>query len=166
MDQGRFKGVMRVLSGVSSRRMAISGAAISGLALANHVAAKDDVTSEGKKRGRRGKKGKQGPAGATGPAGPLAGSQAVVVSNPCNFGAVASGGEGTTTSCEVDCPTGFVATGGGYRGPAFTNGFGLITGSEPDPNADNQPTGWIVTVEYIDFGQGFDVTAYAVCVPA
>lgn len=166
MDQRRFDGITRLMNGLGSRRMALSAAAISGLALVNEASAKKGVSSEGKKRGRRGKKGSQGPAGPAGPTGPLAGSQAVVVSEPCSFGAVASNAVGSTDVCEVDCPTGYVATGGGYRGPAFTNGFGLVVNSYPDANADDQPTGWIVAAEYIDFGQGFDVTAYAVCVPA
>lgn len=163
MDESRFGRLTALVSGVTSRRLAVATAAVGGLALAGQAAAKDDVNAEGKKRGRRGKKGKQGPQG---PAGPVSGSDAVLVTEPCTFSVADSSGVGTTDGCTATCANGFVAVGGGFQGPAFIDAIGHVVSSFPTQTGSNPPDGWETTVEYLDFGQSFDVTTYVICLPA
>jgi hypothetical protein len=149
-----------MMSGLTSRRLAVATAAVSSLALAGEAAAKKGVDAEGKKRGRRGKKGKKGPQG---PGGPAAGAGATVVRVPCSFSD--SGDPGDTQGCDAPCPAGYVAVGGGYEGPRFIDDLGIMISSFPTQNAQNQPVGWRVRMEYLNLGQEFEISTYAICLP-
>ena len=164
MEETRREPVARLLSGLGSRRMALSAAAVSGLALASQAAAaKSDVSSEGKKRRRRGKRGKQGPSG---PSGPPAGAGAVLEKTTCTFSPDDAGDVGASEGCQVPCPSGTVAVGGGFEGPTFIDSIGHVISSYPTQTGQNPPDGWETTIEFLDFGQQFDVTTYVICLPA
>lgn len=165
MDDSRFAGLTRMMSGLTSRRLAVATAAVSGLALAGQAAAKEDVNAEGKKRYRRGKKGKQGPQGPQGPAGPVSGADAVLVREPCTFSVATEQEVGSTDGCTATCDNGYVAVGGGFEGPTFIESVGHVMSSFPTQTGTNPPDGWRTVVEYLDFGQEFDVATYVICLP-
>jgi hypothetical protein len=152
------------MSGLTRRRLAVATAAVSGLAVAGQAAAKDDVNADGKKRIRRGKKGKQGAQGPQGPAGPVSGSDAVLIRENCTFSATEPE-VGATDGCTAACDAGYVAVGGGFEGPGFINSFGHVLSSFPTQTGTNPPDGWRTVVEYVGFGQSFDVTTYVICLP-
>jgi hypothetical protein len=155
VDDSRFAGLTRMMAGLTSRRLAVATAAVSGLALAGQAAAKDDVNAEGKKRIRRGKKGKQGPQG---PQGPASGVGAVMVTETCSL---PGGAIGNTDACVVECPANTVVVGGGFEGPRFIDDLGIMIASHPIEN----PQGWRIQMEYLDLGQTFDIESYAICLP-
>lgn len=155
MDDSRFAGLTRVMTGLTSRRLAVATAAVSGLALAGQAAAKDDVNAEGKKRYRRGKRGKQG---AQGPQGPASGVGAVIVTETCSL---PDGAEGDTVACVVECPPNTVVVGGGFEGPKFSDDLGIMIASNPVES----PQGWRIQMEYLNLGQAFDIESYAICLP-
>ena len=167
MHHPRFDGVARMMAQMGTRRTALSLAAVSSLAAAslgsNSASAKDEVSAERKRRGRRGKRGKEGPAGPEGPQGPPAGASAVLATEVCTVGG-AGFDPGDTAECTASCADGHVATGGGFLEPKFIDELGIVRGSYP-ATTDDTPTGWIAQVEFINIGQAFNVTAYAVCVP-
>jgi hypothetical protein len=158
VDDSRFAGLTRMMSGLTSRRLAMATAAVSGLALAGQAAAKDDLNAEGKKRGRRGKKGKQGPQG---PAGPVSGSDAVLSQQECPL---VPDVVGATDGCQATCPDSYVAVGGGYKGPTIAQ-LGRVNSSFPLQSGQNPPNGWETQVEYLAVGQGFTLTTYVICLP-
>lgn len=161
MDQSRFARLSTVMSGLGDRRAALTVAAVSGLALASQtVAAKNDARSERKKRRRRGKRGKQGPAG------PAAGAGAVLEKKTCAFNPDDSGDVGTSEGCQAPCPAGHVAVGGGFEGPTFIDAIGHVISSYPTQSGQNPPDGWETMIEFLDFGQQFEVTTYVICLPA
>lgn len=171
----------RLVAGVTTRRLALGvAAAAGGLALAGEAdAAKKGASAEKwrRKRGRRGKKGKQGsagpagpegpngPSGPTGPDGPPAGASVVVVQEPCTFpDGTPPGSDGAVDECVASCPSGYVATGGGYNGTSVTT-FSRVRSSYPDLNGDDVPVGWTTEVEFIATPWTFNVTTYVICVP-
>lgn len=158
MEQSRFDVVTRLMAGLGSRRTALSVAAASGLALTGQsAAAKGEVGADGKKRGKRGRRGHSGP---------LAGANAQVVSETCLLPAVGEEPEiGDVAQCVATCPDGFVAVGGGYEGPKFIDALGIVLASFPDQEA-GESVGWVTQVEFLDVGQEFNVTTYAICLPA
>ncbi|MDQ2651940.1 MAG: hypothetical protein M3Z20_02750 [Chloroflexota bacterium] len=164
MDESRFAGLTRMMSGLTSRRLAVATAAVSGLALAGQADAKDDVKSEGKKRYRRGKRGKQGAQGPQGPAGPVSGSDAVLVKKTCTLGADNNGELEAVEGCTATCDNGFVAVGGGYEGPTVFEALGRVISSFPTQSGQNPPNGWETRVGYIAIGD-FDVKTYVICLP-
>jgi hypothetical protein len=179
LDESRLEELSRLAAGVTSRRLALGvAAAAGGLALAGEAeAAKKGASAEKwrRKRGRRGKKGKKGPegpegpngpSGPTGPDGPPAGASVVVESNACSFpdGDPANPQIGTTDACEALCPDGYVAVGGGYKGPRAFDGIGRVMSTYPLQNGDDLPVGWTTEVEFLQIA-GFSVTTYVVCVP-
>lgn len=164
MDESRFAGLTRVVSGLTSRRLAVATAAVSGLALAGQAAAKDGVNAEGKKRYRRGKRGRQGLQGPQGPSGPVSGADAVLVTEVCTLGADNGGEVQSSEGCQALCASGFVAVGGGYQGPTFFSALGRVVASFPLQDGQNPPNGWETSVEYVAIGD-FDVTTYVICLP-
>lgn len=161
MEQARFEMVRKLSTQLGNRRSALAVAAASGLALTGQGAfAKDHgVDAEGKKRGRRGRRGKRGHTG------PPSGANAQMVSEQCLLPAVGETPEiGDIAECVVACPEGFIAAGGGYEGPAFSEALGIVRSSLPDVQG-NTPVGWVTQVEFLDVGQEFNVTTYAVCIP-
>lgn len=176
VDESRLDDLSRLAAGVTSRRLALGvAAAVGGLVLSGNAdAAKKSETSAERwrrKRGRRGRRGQagpngpegpSGPSGPTGPDGPPAGASIVVVSEDCSFPNV--GAPGATDGCEAACPGGYVATGGGYQNGTGLQSIGRVIGTRPVLNGQDQPTGWVTDVEYLQI-IGFDVTTYVVCVP-
>ena len=165
----------RLVAGVTTRRLALGvAAAAGGLALAGEAdAAKNDANAEKwrRKRGRRGKKGKKGaegpagPSGPTGPDGPPAGASVVVVVETCEFpDGDPSGSIGATDECVASCPSGYVATGGGYDGPPLLD-LARVRSVRPDLNGDNVPVGWTTVVQFIQSPWNIEVTTYVICVP-
>lgn len=171
----------RLVAGVTTRRLALGvAAAAGGLALAGEAdAAKKGASAEKwrRKRGRRGKRGKQGSAGPagpdgpngasgpTGPDGPPAGASVVVVNEACIFpDGSPPGSVGATDECVASCPPGYVATGGGYDGPAATD-LARVRSVLPDLNGDDVPVGWTTVVEFLQLPWDFEVTTYVICVP-
>lgn len=164
MDDSRFAGLTRMMSGLTSRRLAVATAAVSGLALAGEAAAKKGVDAEGKKRGRRGKKGKKGPQGPQGPTGPVSGSDAVLVTQTCTLGADAGNPVGSAEGCQAVCASGYVAVGGGFQSPTLFSAFARVVGSFPLQSGSNPPNGWETSLEYLAVG-AFDVTTHVICLP-
>jgi hypothetical protein len=158
MEPSRFDLVPRLLTRLGSRRTAVAVAAssVAMLAPATSSQAKNDVAADGKRRGRRGKRGRQGPP---------AGANAVVVSETCTLPAVGETPEvGDTAECTVLCEEGYVAISGGYSGPTFIDALGYVKGTYPNSDS-GAPTGWITEMQFLELGQEFDVTTYAVCLP-
>jgi hypothetical protein len=58
-----------------------------------------------------------------------------------------------------------VAVGGGYEGPRFIDDLGIMISSFPTQNAQDEPIGWRVRMEYLDLGQEFEISSYAICLP-
>lgn len=174
LDESRLDELSRLAAGVTTRRLALGvAAAVGGLALGGDVtAARNDVNAERRRRGRRGRRGRQGPegpngpGGPTGPDGPPAGSSVVVVTEPCSFpDSDPAPGAGVTDACVASCPSGYIATGGGYDGPTFLNALGSVRSSYPVLNGDDLPVGWTTVMEFIQTPWTFDVTTYVICVP-
>lgn len=178
LDESRLDELSRLAAGMTTRRLALGvAAAAGGLALAGEAdAAKKGANAEKwrRKRGRRGKKGKKGPqgpegpngpGGPTGPDGPPAGASVVVESNACSFpDGNPPGSAGATDECVASCPSGYVATGGGYDGPPLTD-LARVRSTLPDLNADDVPVGWTTVVEFLKTPWTFNVTTYVICVP-
>lgn len=175
LDESRLDELSRLAAGVTTRRLALGvAAAAGGLALAGEAdAAKKGASAEKwrRKRGRRGKKGSQGPkgpdgpSGPTGPGGPPAGASVVVVNEACVFpDGNPAGSEGATDECVASCPSGYVATGGGYDGPPLLD-LARVRSTRPDLNGDNMPVGWTTVVQFIKAPWNIEVTTYAICVP-
>jgi hypothetical protein len=165
MEQARFDIVRKFTTHLGSRRSALAVAAASGLALTGHsTSAKDNgVAADGKKRGRRGKRGKRG---HTGPSGPPSGADVQIISETCLLPAEGETPQvGDVAECVAACPDGFVASGGGHQGPTFIDALGFLRSSFPDQQGGS-PVGWVTQVEFLDIGQEFNVTTYAVCLPA
>ena len=175
LDESRLEELSRLAAGVTTRRLALGvAAAAGGLVLAgNAEAKKDEAHSERwrRRRGRRGRRGKKGPegpngpsgpSGPTGPDGPPAGASIIVETQDCSFPDV--GAPGATDGCEASCPSGYVATGGGFQNGTGLQNIGRVIASRPSQNGQDQPIGWVTEVEYLQI-IGFDVTTYVICVP-
>jgi hypothetical protein len=175
--KGRKSPVKQTLREIVSRRTALSVAAASGLALAGQNAARDDLATAKERRGKRGRRGyrghrgkrgsegENGQNGPTGPTGPAAGAGAQVVPQTCTINPDAPDQVGDSEGCQALCPAGFVAVGGGYQGPTVIEALGQVVASFPTQNGSGQPNGWQTTIEYLNIGQTFDVTTYAICLP-
>ncbi|MEV4621929.1 hypothetical protein AB0J74_24870 [Asanoa sp. NPDC049573] len=87
----------------------------------------------------RGLRGPQGPRGAPGPRGP-AGPPGLTGGQPfSNSGTIPAGASDTPVT--VNCPTGMVATGGGFT---ENSNFVRVLASRPDPQFGAGPvTGWV-----------------------
>ncbi|MFN8664093.1 MAG: hypothetical protein U0075_19545 [Thermomicrobiales bacterium] len=178
LDESRLEELSRLAAGVTTRRLALGvAAAAGGLALAgNAEAKKDEAHSERwrRRRGRRGRRGKKGPegpngpsgpSGPTGPDGPPAGASIIVERQTCSFpDGTPPGSDGATDGCTASCPSGYVATGGGYEGTSVTT-FARVRSTYPDLNGDDVPVGWTTVVEFITTPWTFEVTTYVICVP-
>lgn len=168
MEQTRFDAVTRLMGRLGTRRTALAVAATSGLAagldtVTGEAKKKNNVSDEKKVRGRRGKRGRRGRRGKRGKRGIPGGNGIVVVTEVCTLNGA---GElaGATVECLASCGEDFVATGGGFLEPPFFEELGIVRGSFPATD-DDTPIGWVARVEFINFSQEFEVTAYAVCAP-
>jgi hypothetical protein len=114
--------------------------------------------------GGNGSAGTVGPTGPTGPAGAVSGAQVVIGTTPAqNYSA------NSNAPAEVNCPAGYIATGGGSS--AMTSS-GTV---EPSTNiaaslpiysgTPSVPTGWRTIVNFTQNLQNVSITSYAVCIP-
>ena len=105
-------------------------------------------------RGERGKRGKQGPSG------PRAGSGVRLVTQECNE----DGTPQAIVACVAECPSGFIASGGGFSAPSLLESLGIVRTSRPSVEG-NKPVGWKVSIQFFNLSQSFTWEAYAVCLP-
>jgi hypothetical protein len=106
--------------------------------------------------GPQGQQGLQGPSGPQGPAGPGIGRAHVVIHSD-----TASAGFTGETDGEARCPTGEVATGGGFA--AHHDEF-IVQASNPEPIAGGTPNGWLISL-WKTTSAAASFSVWAICVP-
>jgi hypothetical protein len=165
MDSSAFDRLTRLFGNSTGRRAALATTAATGLAAltASTAGAQQNGDLEADRRRRKGKgkrRGRRGRRGHQGPPGPPLGAFIEVVEEDCQV----DGAIGQVLACEADCPTGYVASGGGFNVGEVLETLGTVRHSEPILDG-GRPVGWSVSIEFFDVGQDFDYTAYAICVP-
>jgi hypothetical protein len=138
-----------VLSHKSPRRAAlralgVAGALAGALGLGAVSTSAKRSTAEKKKKRKQGPPGPAGPVGPPGPQGPVGPSG--ITSTPA-FGAFQSvkSTVGQSTSAEAQCPSGSVATGGGYSLAGVVTSFGTVNVIFSGKSGN----GWAVTVNRV-----------------
>jgi hypothetical protein len=112
-------------------------------------------------RGPQGQRGPQGPQGPQGPPGASGDGLSFVISVAHERTVL----DGQSALSTAECPTGYVATGGGHTlNVTFDTTEGLLVhASQPyPPTDDTTPVGWQVNVANAT-GESVDFTIWAIC---
>lgn len=167
MESSTFDRLTRLFGNSTRRRTALAATAATGIAAltagtAGAQRADDELEAENQNddRSRRRRRRRRRRNRRNIPAPPV-GANIQVATQVC---ANASDTDPDVVPCNVNCPAGFVASGGGFNVGDFLENLGTVRASQPILSG-GRPVGWTVSLEYFNIGQTFNYTVYALCLP-
>ena len=166
MEFSTFDRLTRLFANTTRRRTALAATAATGIAALTTSAAgaqraDDELEAEHQNDDRSRRRRRRRRRNRRNTPVPPVGANIQVVTQVCSN---ESSTDSDVVPCEVHCPAGFVASGGGFNVGDFLENLGTVRASEPITSG-GRPVGWSVSLEYFNLGQTFDYSVYALCLP-